>query len=54
MRQVLGFFALVAAFVFGMGLVTHAGGTATVINSGTNGLYKLFSLELGNAPAKKG
>lgn len=54
MNALLGFFALVAGFVFGMGLVTHGNQTATVINAGSNGLYNLFSLELGKTSGKKG
>jgi hypothetical protein len=50
MKGFLGFLALVAGFIFMMGLVTHAKGTASVINAGSNGLYKLFSLELGAKP----
>lgn len=50
MRPLLGFLGLVAGFVFVMGLVTHGSGTASVINAGSNGVYKLFSLELGAAP----
>lgn len=53
MRGFLVFLTLVAGFVFAMGLVTHASGTAAVINAGSNGLYKLFSLELGQTPASK-
>jgi hypothetical protein len=49
MRQFLAFLTLVAGFVFLMGLVTHPAGTAQVINAGSNGLYKLFALELGNS-----
>lgn len=50
MKGFLGFLAVLAGFIFAMGLVTHASGTAQVINAGSNGLYKLFSLELGAKP----
>lgn len=50
MRAFLGFLTLVAMLVFGMGLVTHAKGTAQVVNSTSNGLVKLFGLELGQVP----
>lgn len=50
MRTFVGFLTLVAMLVFGMGLVTHAAGTAHVINSSSNGLIKLFGLELGQVP----
>lgn len=50
MNQVLGFLTVVAGFVFLMGLVTHAKGTAAVINSTANGLTHLFTLELGQVP----
>jgi hypothetical protein len=55
MGQIFGFITLVAILVFGMGLVTHAADTAAIVNSTSNGLVKLFSLELGNSPttAKK-
>jgi hypothetical protein len=50
MRAALGFLTLVAMLVFGMGLVTHASGTAKVVNSTSSGLVKLFGLELGTVP----
>jgi hypothetical protein len=50
MSPVLGFLGMVAGFVLVMGLVTHGSGTAQVINASSNGIYKLFSLELGAAP----
>lgn len=50
MGAFLGFLAVVAGFIFAMGLVTHGSGTAQVINAGSNGLYNLFSLELGKSP----
>lgn len=50
MKQFLGFITLVAMLVFAMGLVTHASGTAQVVNAGSNGLVKLFTLELGQVP----
>lgn len=53
MRGFLAFITLVATFVFLMGLVTHSSGTASVINAGSNGLFKLFSLELGQVPGSK-
>lgn len=54
MGQFLAFLTLVAGFVFLMGLVTHPAGTAQVINSTSNGLTSLFTLELGKVPAKNG
>lgn len=51
MKGFLAFITLVALLVFGMGLVTHPSGTAQVVNAGSNGLFKLFSLELGQVPA---
>lgn len=53
MKAVLGFITLVALLVFGMGLVTHAAGTGQIINASSNGLVKLFTLELGRVPAGK-
>lgn len=53
MKQFLGFITLVAMLVFAMGLVTHAAGTGQVINASSNGLVKLFSLELGVVPKTK-
>ncbi len=50
MKAFVGFITLVAGLVFLMGLVTHAAGTGQVINAGSNGLVKLFSLELGQVP----
>lgn len=50
MKAFLGFITLVAMLVFGMGLITHASGTGQVINASSNGLVKLFSLELGQVP----
>lgn len=50
MAKILGFITLVAFLVFAMGLVTHPKGTATLINSTSNGLVKLFTLELGQVP----
>lgn len=47
---VIAFLTLVAGFIFAMGLVTHSAGTAAVINSTSNGLVKLFTLELGQVP----
>jgi len=52
MGQVFAFLTLVAGFVFAMGLVTHASGTAQVTNSLANGITNLFSLELGSTPKK--
>lgn len=52
MRGFLGFLTLVALLVFGMGLVTHASGTASIINSTGNGLVRLFGLELGSTKVK--
>lgn len=52
MGQIIAFLTLVAGFVFLMGLVTHAAGTAQVINSTANGLTSLFTLELGQVPKK--
>lgn len=49
----LAFITLVAGFVFAMGLVTHAAGTAQIINSTANGLTSLFTLELGQVPKTK-
>lgn len=46
------FITLVAGLIFAMGLVTHAAGTAAVVNSTANGLTNLFTLELGQVPAK--
>ena len=54
MAGFLAFLTLVAGFVFLMGLVTHPGGTAQVINSGSNALTNLFSLELGTVPKTSG
>lgn len=54
MRQAIAFLTLVAGFIFVMGLVTNPKGTATVINAGSNGLYKLFSLELGRYDSSLG
>lgn len=51
MGQVFGFLALVAGFIFAIGLVTHAQGTAQVINSTASGITNLFTLELGKTPA---
>lgn len=53
MGQVLGFITLVAMLVFAMGLVTHPAGTASIVNSTSNGLVKLFTLELGKVPSTK-
>lgn len=50
MKSFVGFITLVAILVFMMGLVTNASGTGTVINSASNGLVSLFSLELGKVP----
>lgn len=50
MSGILGFLTLVAMLVFGMGLITHAKGTAQVTNATANGLVKLFGLELGQVP----
>lgn len=50
MGAFLGFLTLVAGLIFAMGLVTHPQGTGTIINSTSNGLVKLFSLELGKVP----
>jgi len=50
MGQVLAFLALVAGFIFAIGLVTHASGTAQVINSTASGITNLFTLELGKTP----
>lgn len=50
MRAFLGFLTLVALLVFGMGLVKNSKGTAAVVNSSSNGLVKLFGLELGTVP----
>jgi hypothetical protein len=50
MRAFLGFLTLVAMLVFGMGLVKNAKGTAQVVNASSNGLVKLFGLELGQVP----
>lgn len=50
MRMVVGFLTLVAMLVFGMGLIQHPKGTSAVINSTSNGLVKLFGLELGKVP----
>jgi hypothetical protein len=50
MGPILAFLATVAGFVFLMGLVTHPKGTATLINSASNGIVKLFTLELGQVP----
>lgn len=52
MGAFLGFITLVATFVFLMGLVTHPKGTAQIINSTSNGLTNLFTLELGQVPKK--
>lgn len=54
MGAFLAFITLVAGLVFAMGLVTHAKDTATVINSGSNALTNLFSLELGTVPKTSG
>jgi hypothetical protein len=53
MGKLLGFITLVAFLVFAMGLVTHPSGTASLINSSSNGLVKLFTLELGKVPGSK-
>jgi len=53
MGKILGFITLVAMLVFAMGLITHPSGTAAVINSTSNGLVKLFTLELGKVPGSK-
>lgn len=50
MTQIFAFLTLVAGFVFAMGLVTNAKGTATVVNSLANGVTNLFTLELGKVP----
>jgi len=50
MGPILAFLATVAGFVFVMGLVTHPSGTARIINSASNGIVKLFTLELGQVP----
>jgi hypothetical protein len=47
MGKLFGFLALVAGFVFVMGLVTHPAGTAAIINSISKGTTSLLSLELG-------
>jgi hypothetical protein len=47
---ILGFLAMVAGFVFVMGLVTHPSGTARIINAASSGIVKLFTLELGQVP----
>ena len=54
MKAFLGFITLVALLVFGMGLVTNSKGTAQVISASSNGLVKLFTLELGQVPKAKG
>lgn len=53
MAPVFAFLTLVAGFIFVMGLVTNAKGTATVTNSLGNGLTNLFTLELGQVPKNK-
>jgi hypothetical protein len=53
MGPILGFLGTVAAFVFLMGLVTNAKGTATVINATASGITNLFTLELGKVPTAK-
>lgn len=50
MKAIIGFLTLVALLVFGMGLITHPKGTAQVTNSATNGLVRLYGLELGAVP----
>lgn len=50
MDKILGFITLVAFLVFAMGLVIHPKGTAALINSTSNGLVQLFTLELGKVP----
>lgn len=54
MGAFIAFITLVAGLVFAMGLVTHAGQTATVVNAGSNALTNLFSLELGTVPKTSG
>lgn len=49
----LAFITLVALLVFAMGLVTHASDTGQIINASSNGLVKLFTLELGVVPGTK-
>jgi hypothetical protein len=48
--QVLAFLTIVAGFIFAIGLVTHAAGTAQVTNSLASGITNLFTLELGKTP----
>lgn len=52
MGEVWAFLTLVAGFVFAIGLVTNASGTAKVINSLASGVTNLFTLELGQVPKK--
>ena len=52
MGAFLAFLTLVAGLIFAMGLVTHPAGTAQIINSTSNGLTNLFTLELGQVPKK--
>lgn len=54
MGAFIAFLTLIAGLVFAMGLVTHSQGTAQVINSGSNALTNLFSLELGTVPKTSG
>ncbi len=49
----LAFLTLVAGFIFAMGLVTHPAGTSQILNSTSNGLTNLFTLELGTVPKSK-
>ena len=52
MGQLWAFLALVAGFVFFMGLVTNSKGTVAVVNSLASGVTNLFTLELGVVPKK--
>jgi hypothetical protein len=51
MKSIIGFITLVAMLVFGMGLVTNYKGAVAILNASSNGLVKLFTLELGKVPA---
>ena len=53
MGAFLAFLTVVAGFIFAMGLVTHPAGTSQILNSTSNGLTNLFTLELGKVPAKQ-
>lgn len=53
MAPFFAFITLVALLVFGAGLVKNYKGTTAVASTTANALTNLFTLELGQVPAKK-